>query len=253
MTSASELFQSRRFRPDRDPELGLRFGVFSVDRGRDQDRNRDRDRDFQHNLSRRRRGRRICLHDGYSIGGIVRGGQSPLCRGFGRGLLSSRRGGFIGENSGNGQLNDDIIAGLGFPRNERLPGAVLQARDRLLERLRGVSLAGSSRASASLSRCSRGEASTSLSSHNTPSWRCEIYASAGGAAAPPECSICLEEFERGDSLVRLHCDHRFHHACLFPWLSSGGDCPCCRSRIAYDVPTHHVTGNARQLLSNIFE
>lgn len=47
----------------------------------------------------------------------------------------------------------------------------------------------------------------------------------------PECSICLDRFLEGDDLIRLCCGHRFHFACLVPWVRACGDCPYCRAII----------------------
>ncbi|MBA0751490.1 hypothetical protein Gogos_000410, partial [Gossypium gossypioides] len=44
-----------------------------------------------------------------------------------------------------------------------------------------------------------------------------------------DCSICLESFGEGEVLTQLPCGHRFHFACLNPWLRTCGDCPYCRS------------------------
>ncbi|KAF2294574.1 hypothetical protein GH714_012732 [Hevea brasiliensis] len=46
-----------------------------------------------------------------------------------------------------------------------------------------------------------------------------------------DCSICLESFKEGDKLIRLPCEHRFHAACLNPWVRTCGDCPYCRRDI----------------------
>lgn len=43
-----------------------------------------------------------------------------------------------------------------------------------------------------------------------------------------DCSICLESFRDEDVLTRLPCGHRFHLACLNPWVRTCGDCPYCR-------------------------
>ncbi|KAG0451188.1 hypothetical protein HPP92_026344 [Vanilla planifolia] len=52
-----------------------------------------------------------------------------------------------------------------------------------------------------------------------------------------DCCICLENFWDGDGLLRLQCGHRFHSACLQPWLRTCGDCPYCRNKIQ-PVPVH---------------
>ena len=45
----------------------------------------------------------------------------------------------------------------------------------------------------------------------------------------PGCSICTENFELGQDLRVLPCDHQFHPACIDPWLLNvSGTCPLCR-------------------------
>merc|ERR1712029_1152185 len=46
-----------------------------------------------------------------------------------------------------------------------------------------------------------------------------------------ECSICLEEFSRGDERTSLPCLHGFHSACVNRWLSSRGTCPVCKTLV----------------------
>ena len=43
------------------------------------------------------------------------------------------------------------------------------------------------------------------------------------------CSICTEDFQKGEDLRVLPCDHKFHAACVDPWLLDvSGTCPLCR-------------------------
>jgi Zn-finger nucleic acid-binding protein len=46
------------------------------------------------------------------------------------------------------------------------------------------------------------------------------------------CSICLMDYEVGDSVIRStrkKCPHAFHAECILQWLSQGKKrCPCCR-------------------------
>ncbi len=43
------------------------------------------------------------------------------------------------------------------------------------------------------------------------------------------CSICTEDFQAGEDQRVLPCDHRFHPACIDPWLLNvSGTCPLCR-------------------------
>jgi hypothetical protein len=43
------------------------------------------------------------------------------------------------------------------------------------------------------------------------------------------CSICTDDFERGQDIRVLPCNHQFHPACVDPWLLNvSGTCPLCR-------------------------
>jgi len=57
-------------------------------------------------------------------------------------------------------------------------------------------------------------------------------------AAPEECKgciICMEDFREGDEQRTLPCFHRFHAACVDPWLHRHCTCPICKHRIDCDV------------------
>lgn len=52
---------------------------------------------------------------------------------------------------------------------------------------------------------------------------------AGQADDMPGCSICTDDFEAGQDMRVLLCDHKFHPACIDPWLLNvSGTCPMCR-------------------------
>lgn len=57
---------------------------------------------------------------------------------------------------------------------------------------------------------------------------------AAGAALPESsdalgCSICTDDFEAGQDLRVLPCDHKFHPECIDPWLLNvSSTCPLCR-------------------------
>lgn len=60
-------------------------------------------------------------------------------------------------------------------------------------------------------------------------------AAANSSASDPQtdegliCSICTDDFEKGQDLRVLPCDHKFHPACIDPWLLNvSGTCPLCR-------------------------
>ncbi|KAG0327790.1 hypothetical protein BGZ99_006897, partial [Dissophora globulifera] len=46
-----------------------------------------------------------------------------------------------------------------------------------------------------------------------------------------ECAICLFDFEDGDELRHLYCDHFFHRACVDRWLAKHPFCPKCKRGI----------------------
>lgn len=50
-----------------------------------------------------------------------------------------------------------------------------------------------------------------------------------------ECSICMNPIKKGDSFRALPCsdvhNHKFHTACIDPWLASNSTCPNCRTNI----------------------
>jgi len=46
---------------------------------------------------------------------------------------------------------------------------------------------------------------------------------------PQVCSVCLEEFDHGDALFTIACDHTFHHDCAVQlFLKDCYKCPCCQ-------------------------
>ncbi|MFS7998149.1 putative transcription factor C2H2 family [Helianthus anomalus] len=154
--------------------------------------------------------------------------------------------------------------------NDRLPGSVLLARERLVERLRGVSVSGNRQNSRSSSTTRQND----LFTHNvlelrnntraeiaSESWqetrrnrplglgeddlKClqsEAYSSEScrkndeSSSTSTECTICLEGFQDGDKIVCLLCTHRFHSCCLFPWVRVCGACPNCRKPVLVNAP-----------------
>ncbi|KAF9585848.1 hypothetical protein BGW38_000446 [Lunasporangiospora selenospora] len=46
-----------------------------------------------------------------------------------------------------------------------------------------------------------------------------------------ECAICLCDFEDGDELRHLYCDHLFHRNCVDRWLTKNPVCPKCKKAI----------------------
>ena len=49
------------------------------------------------------------------------------------------------------------------------------------------------------------------------------------------CSICLEDFEAGETLKLLPCKHAFHSPCVKPWLTQQQvSCPLCKNDVLSD-------------------
>ena len=44
------------------------------------------------------------------------------------------------------------------------------------------------------------------------------------------CSICLEDFEKGNSVTKLKCNHHYCTSCITKWFSSSAMCPTCRRK-----------------------
>uniref|UniRef100_A0A7N0V7C7 RING-type E3 ubiquitin transferase n=1 Tax=Kalanchoe fedtschenkoi TaxID=63787 RepID=A0A7N0V7C7_KALFE len=58
------------------------------------------------------------------------------------------------------------------------------------------------------------------------------YKKGDGFVEGTECSVCLGEFEDGESLRLLpKCSHAFHIPCIDTWLESHATCPLCRCAI----------------------
>ncbi len=55
-----------------------------------------------------------------------------------------------------------------------------------------------------------------------------------GDSAEFSCSICKEEYEFKNVLIKLPCGHNFHKDCILPWLKSRNSCPTCRYELETD-------------------
>ena len=59
----------------------------------------------------------------------------------------------------------------------------------------------------------------------------------------PSCSICLCEYDRGEKVVRLPCEHMYHESCLASWTTHHTRCPLCNYDLmdGYEQPASVVT------------
>lgn len=64
----------------------------------------------------------------------------------------------------------------------------------------------------------------------------------------PSCSICLCEYERGEKLIRLPCNHLYHELCLNSWTQNHVRCPLCNYDLmdGFDQPVTVHEQAARQ-------
>ena len=42
------------------------------------------------------------------------------------------------------------------------------------------------------------------------------------------CTICLEEFNNDEEIIKLKCNHLFHSKCIDDWIKKNQSCPLCR-------------------------
>ena len=59
----------------------------------------------------------------------------------------------------------------------------------------------------------------------------------------PSCAICMTEYEEGDKLRVLPCDHEFHIDCVDKWLRLKKVCPLCRHDISRPMPSNENNEN----------
>ncbi|KAK7359017.1 hypothetical protein VNO77_00961 [Canavalia gladiata] len=79
------------------------------------------------------------------------------------------------------------------------------------------------------------------------------YAKDEGLIDGTECSVCLGEFQHGETLRLLpKCSHAFHIPCIDTWLTSHKNCPLCRAPVAHEhVITPPDQNNHNQTDENV--
>ena len=45
------------------------------------------------------------------------------------------------------------------------------------------------------------------------------------------CSICLDDYKEGETIIKLNCNHIYHKKCLEKWLLKNKTCPYCKTEI----------------------
>ena len=84
----------------------------------------------------------------------------------------------------------------------------------------------------------RRKATTTASSSSSSSPAPEEEGGGGGSSSSSSfetCSVCLQDFEEGETVRTLPCLHHFHLACVDPWLKQRGRslaaCPVCKTTV----------------------
>ncbi|XP_043713874.1 E3 ubiquitin-protein ligase BIG BROTHER-like [Telopea speciosissima] len=49
------------------------------------------------------------------------------------------------------------------------------------------------------------------------------------------CVICQDEYEDGESLVMLPCEHPYHSDCISKWLQIKKVCPICSNEVSSSI------------------
>ena len=65
------------------------------------------------------------------------------------------------------------------------------------------------------------------------------------------CAICLVEYEVGDDIRCLPCNHEFHKSCVDAWLGNNASCPACRHSLSDLVPLTTSSTLAAQIRATI--
>lgn len=62
----------------------------------------------------------------------------------------------------------------------------------------------------------------------------------GSVGDQVRCTICLEDFVRGDSLKTMPCMHIYHSMCIDRWLWTDNSCPVCKTPIGSTAPSVQI-------------
>ena len=66
-----------------------------------------------------------------------------------------------------------------------------------------------------------------------------------------ECSICKDNYKKGEVITIMPCEHVFHDDCLIPWLKRHNSCPVCRYELATQDPDYEARkAHLRRSLNN---
>ncbi|KAK7534111.1 uncharacterized protein J3D65DRAFT_556927, partial [Phyllosticta citribraziliensis] len=159
---------------------------------------------------------------GVVLGGNREGQRQTRVRGLARAMLETIPIVKFGEQQGNQQNKREDVE-MGEARTRRSNEALRTSED---NGRRSQGTRGSEERSAGANG-STAEADDGIAAA-TPAASAENLGKSGGDVYTG-CTICTDEFEPGEDIRVLPCDHRFHPACVDPWLLNvSGTCPLCR-------------------------
>jgi len=49
------------------------------------------------------------------------------------------------------------------------------------------------------------------------------------------CSICMNDFENGELISRLECNHEYHEKCIGLWIYKKSQCPLCKKILVTNI------------------
>lgn len=61
-----------------------------------------------------------------------------------------------------------------------------------------------------------------------------------------DCTVCQEDYKKGDKLVSLPCGHNYHKDCVTEWLVRHDSCPVCRKSLNGQNISHTENPQAQQ-------
>ncbi|CAA7028691.1 unnamed protein product [Microthlaspi erraticum] len=75
----------------------------------------------------------------------------------------------------------------------------------------------------------------------------KVYKKTTSTSSSDMCTICLSEFNTGESVLTLPCGHEFDDSCILEWFSANHVCPLCR----YKLPREKQVKRALEFDSGI--
>ena len=60
------------------------------------------------------------------------------------------------------------------------------------------------------------------------------------------CSVCKDDYEMDQTVIKLPCCHMFHDDCIMPWLKERNSCPTCRFELKTDDSDYEERKNIKR-------